>query len=419
MIIGFCLSLLIATISVTSDYEPSIGYDIGLNVEFPPSNITVSSPFNITLWINSTSTFDSFILYNLTWLAGSVNVTNVWLPTGYWDFSAKGTINNDSGYLNNPQGFNYTGYNNTNMTILSFYFSTLLPCRCRVNISSFKTEYEGTPIAQTNCYNKTLIIHPEPTYDFNATQGDSNVTLTWTRPSHTDEVYIYCNTSGYPTNHNRTDTPIYNGSASEYVHSGLSPIKHYYSIWTYNTTYNIWSYMYQHANATPYGPLDILNPYPANHSTEITRPPVNLSAYISGTNIEVEIYFWNMTPIVEGWTLVANFTATNEWISQTTLSAWGTDFIWGNTTYTWAIRARDGNEYMNRSFVYTTTELADGGNARYDVNNDDTISVFDVSGDWAHRTMGGFSPYEGIYDVNHDDAVNTFDVSLIWANRTT
>ena len=251
-------------------------------------------------------------------------------------------------------------------------------------------------------------------------QRENRNQLNWTFPSYADMAWVYANTTTYQTTRTSHDM-IYRGSADHYNHSNLTGgVKYYYTIWSYNDTYNLWSLTYQYANATPTGFLNITNEYPNNTAIEISRPPVNLSAYITGSHTNVSILLYNMTAITDRWTTIATFSdISNEYIEQTGLTAWDTDFIWGNTTYRWAINVSNATTYYNRSFTYTTTELADGGDARDDVNNDDVINVFDVALDWSQRTIAGYAPYKGIYDVNNDDVVNTFDISIIWANRTT
>lgn len=188
--------------------------------------------------------------------------------------------------------------------------------------------------------------------------------------------------------------------------------------WTkYYTSDNNWSF------TTETTIFSITAPYPSNKS-EILRPPTNLSIQVNGDNIDVYFYLWNMTPIVDCWTQVADWSGiSNSRLELTSLGVFGTDFIWGNTSYNWSVNATDGNTWINHSFNYTTIELVTGGlrdrNARYDVNNDATsIDVFDLSAVWGHRTIAGHAPYEGLYDVNNDNLVDVFDVSSVWGHRT-
>lgn len=163
--------------------------------------------------------------------------------------------------------------------------------------------------------------------------------------------------------------------------------------------------------------ITISNPYPADNATGIPRPPTNLSAYISGTNLTITFYFHNMTPKIDQWTLL------NSWSNQSTgrfeitnLTDWGNDFLWGNTTYTWSINVTDGSSWVNVTYTYTTTAQASGADARYDVNNDNDVDVFDLNSCWSHRD--GEAPYDGIYDVNNDNSIDVFDLNGIWSHRS-
>ena len=158
-----------------------------------------------------------------------------------------------------------------------------------------------------------------------------------------------------------------------------------------------------------------LNEYPTDNATDISRPPVNLSVYVANPS-SVDIYFYNMTPIVHKWTLLQHWASTSGRVEVTNLIDWGTDFIWGNTTYQWAVNISGTNNTYN----YTTYEMVTGGkDARYDVTNDgDNINVIDLSLNWAHRTIGAHAPYDGLYDVNDDNAVDVIDLSAIWAHKT-
>ena len=154
-----------------------------------------------------------------------------------------------------------------------------------------------------------------------------------------------------------------------------------------------------------------LDEYPSNDSDDISRPPVNLSVYVANPS-SVDIYFYNMTPIVDKWTLLQHWASTSGRVEVTNLTDWETDFIWGNTTYQWAVNISG----TNHTYTYTTTQLANGANARYDVSNDDWVDGTDLLNDYAHRT--GEVAYKGIYDVNTDDWIDGTDLLQIYANKS-
>ena len=156
---------------------------------------------------------------------------------------------------------------------------------------------------------------------------------------------------------------------------------------------------------------EISNPYPANQSTGISRPPTNLSVKINGTDLDVYFYFCNMTPITDTWIQFANWTSVStqrcEFINFTDM---GNDWMWGNTSYQWSVNATNGSTWSNTSYYYTTT------GSRYDVSNNVVVNVQDLSFTWGYCT--GAKPYDGLYDVNDNDVINVQDLSFIWNNRT-
>jgi hypothetical protein len=152
----------------------------------------------------------------------------------------------------------------------------------------------------------------------------------------------------------------------------------------------------------------------------VTRPPVNLSARINGTNLDIYIYFWNMTPQAPLWTELYNWTSQSSgWYSVTELDSNNgtTEFIFGDTGYTWSVNATDGLVWQNWTYTYTTNTTVTGGvSARNDTNDDNVVDVFDLSTDWANRA--GVQTYDRLYDVNNDNVVDVFDLSTIWAGRS-
>jgi hypothetical protein len=194
--------------------------------------------------------------------------------------------------------------------------------------------------------------------------------------------------------------------------TNFSALDHTY-YWSVNLTDGIlWTNETYHFTTSG---MEVSSPYPPNESTENTRPPVNISVQVNGTSIDVFFYWYNMTPMTDVWELVTNWTgqSTNRF-NYTTL--WSNGWVWGNTTYHWTVNVTDGTTWINNSYSYTTTELANGANARYDVSNDNWVDGTDLLNVYAHRT--GETAYDGIYDVNTDDWVDGTDLLLIYANRS-
>ncbi len=167
--------------------------------------------------------------------------------------------------------------------------------------------------------------------------------------------------------------------------------------------------------------IEISMPYPVNNTignaTDNYRPPINISAQINGSNLDIYIYLYNITPVIPTWTLIQNWSSVNTGrygISQANLTTFGreTEFLLGNTTYNWSVNVTDGSTWVNQTYTYTTNETENNQNMRYDVTNDNAVGFADVSSTWAASVL----PYDRIYDVDGDNAVGFSDVSLIWSN---
>lgn len=163
------------------------------------------------------------------------------------------------------------------------------------------------------------------------------------------------------------------------------------------------------------GDFHVSHDYPINESTEITRPPANISVQCNGTNLDVYFYWYNITPMSDVWEPVTN------WTGQSTnrfnfTALWSNGWVWGNTTYHWRVNVTNGTAWINNSYQYTTTQLANGADARYDVSNDNWVDGTDLLNDYAHRT--GEAAYDGIYDVDGDGWIDGTDLLLIYANRS-
>jgi len=322
----------------------------------------------------------------------------------------------------------------------------------RFNLSNDFTA-NCTVYYQYKAFNKSQPDVFTNTYSGNITLWEPQISL-WTTNGFVDGVteasyfYVYGNTTitiknGAPFDVNYYLDSSYKGQQHSDINATTS---HQYTTLEPDTSYN-WSITVLTEGLTNYTATKqwsfttSANMYNINHfypnSTEITRPPSQLNAttsdnfvgnvsqaykYWGGENksINYTISFWNMTPIVDCWTTLRQYETTGNPLYDT---FYGTDFIWGNTTYKWRVQAFDGVEWYNYTYNYTTIEKVTTGigsrNARYDVDNSGTsIDVFDVSVDWIHRTTAGYAPYEGLFDVNNDDEVDVFDVTLIWAQRS-
>ncbi len=157
-------------------------------------------------------------------------------------------------------------------------------------------------------------------------------------------------------------------------------------------------------------PPAIQNEYPMNTATMVERPPINVSVTVIGSNLDIHVRWLNHTPHIPYWDELVS------WSSQSTgrfefypQDIPRTQWIWGNTTYTWSVNVTDGISWTNETFWFIT------GGSRYDVNNNDVVNFQDAGLVWVHRTS--IAPYDGLYDINQDDQVNFMDAGLTWVNR--
>jgi len=259
--------------------------------------------------------------------------------------------------------------------------------------------------------------------NFEATgYNQTQVNLTWNNCTEDgcDTNVLVRNESGWaaypltPTN----GTEIYNGTLEHYEDSPLSNgTTYYYTLWGWNSTGKEYSVINRTDTGSTQGDFEICWEYPVNLSTEISRPPVNISVQINGTGLDVYFYWYNMTPTIDVWELVTNWSeeSTNRF-NYTML--WSNGWVWGNTTYQWTVNVTNGETWINNSYQYNTTELANGADARYDVSNDDWVDGTDLIRDYVHRT--GEATYDGIYDVNTppDGWIDGTDLLIIYANRS-
>jgi len=168
-------------------------------------------------------------------------------------------------------------------------------------------------------------------------------------------------------------------------------------------------------NYTTQGEMEIRNPYPANQSLTVERPPTNISAYVNGTSLSIYYYFYNNTPTTSSWSLITSWTGQSsgrfEYDTSNGIPS-GTDtrFAWGNTQYQWSINVTNGTTWINHSYWFNTS------GSRYDVTNSGDVVSGDVSICWANRQ--GQATYNGIYDVTNSGDIVSGDVSAIWANRS-
>jgi len=165
------------------------------------------------------------------------------------------------------------------------------------------------------------------------------------------------------------------------------------------------------------GEMDATNIYPPDGEDSIDRPPLNVSADITGTDVAVYFHFINMTGLTDTWTeLYFQDAVTNEHVERDIFTTFGVgnELEWGNTTYTWSINITDGADWHNESFTFTTEEIANGANSRYDVSNNNDVDGQDCLYIWNNKD----ETYNGLYDVNDNSDIDGQDVLFTWNNKS-
>lgn len=373
-----------------------------------------SSDILLYPWLNVTVTDPEGFSMNVTWL---YNIGSGWTEFAYNTTTSGSTVRQKATFANNSQ----TTYN------WSVHVNDTEPKWKNATYNFITYEYTWSDWSDWWQFNYTA---EAPTNLIASTyaENETNINLTWDNPTNGgwDTTVLVVNASthtGYPSNASN-GTIIYNGTNESYNHTDLSAdTTFFYRIWSWNETNAEFSANNDSTTGvTGGGPspeTTICCPFPTNTSTSVTRPPTNLSARVNGTIIDVYIHFWNLTPKTDNWTLLYNWS--NDGIgyysaNELTTNNATTQFIWGNTEYTWSMNATDGSSWENRTFTYTTLSTASGADARDDVNNDNTVDVFDLNTDWSNRD--GLTTYDGLYDVNSDKSIDVFDLNTIWSNRS-
>ena len=179
---------------------------------------------------------------------------------------------------------------------------------------------------------------------------------------------------------------------------------------------------------------EIRNEYPFNESigsgcgVDGYRAPLNLSVYVEdldGDSLNITFYWCPSTycygmsgvescpPYDYGLIEVASFVGVGNgrygFIPNESSTMWWNDWLWGDTSYLWAVQVTDGTFWMNRTYWYHT------GGSRYDVTNDCLVNFIDAGKTWIHRDS--ITCYDGLYDVDNDCQVNFIDAGLTWVHR--
>jgi len=366
--------------TITDQYPTNGSTEVEM---YPLLNVTIDEPqdekFNVTWKTNATGIW-TVLQYNDTCTDGTFTYRATFSNASNTQYWWRVEVNDSGGHWTNAT-YNFTTDTYT-WSDWSSWWEFTYTCTSPTSLSA-------------NTWNETAI------------------NLSWTNSETCDTSVLVRNETGWPhyPNTETNGTVIYNDTGQYFNDTGLhNATTYYYTIWGYNKTENDFSTSNDTASARTQGGLGIQRPYPLNESTGVARPPVNISIGINGTGVNISIYFWNRTPHIETWSLLAEWRDVSEGRYEVLDldSANGTnEFIWGGTNYNWSVNITDGSDWVNRSYWYNTT------GSRYDVDNDNSVFVGDLNIVWANR--GG--SFDGFYDCDNDGSIFVGDLNVIWANR--
>ncbi len=227
--------------------------------------------------------------------------------------------------------------------------------------TGYNTKYWWKVSVNDSINNVTAIYHfttrgqyiPSPPANLEATTiSNTQIQLTWSKGDKADTTYIERNTVSSWTR--GSGTLIYNGTATSYTDTSLSPhTTYYYQAWSYNTTDNTYSTTNISAsNTTSNTPPTINNETPVNGSTGISID-VTLSWSCfdpDGDNITYDVYFGVNNPPLKV-------------SSNQSLNSYNPGTLNYSTTYYWYIVAWDTNDTSNVSSIWCfTTKSKSSGN---------------------------------------------------------
>jgi len=396
-------------------------------ISFLPENqsVTIDDSFVMNINVTLDQQIDTCAVDNMTF-NGSIITTessNITKGNRFTEGELDDiiTVDNTNGWIASI----VWGSNNTeNSGTKNFANITWYAAGCgetEVQMTAGGTAYNGSANATIN-HSCNITVHPKQPINFESQVNSSTlIFLNWTKQLGGDNVTIFAKQDSAPTGYDDgTAANIYNGTGVNYEHTVGASEHWYYLAYSWNTSASLYSLTNISEDNTSTSGLSIADEFPVNSSTAVLTPPANLSAYVSGTNIDAYIYFVNMTPeSTTPWTLVNSWSGIDsQRIEQASLYNFGraTEFIWGNTTYTWSVNITDGSSWLNETYTYTTEELIDGANARYNVDNDTTVFVGDLNTVWAGRS--GQAPWDSLLNVDGDGTIFVGDLNTIWAGRS-
>jgi len=320
-----------------------------------PKHVTIGDTFYTDVWADI-SQFINFVgMDNFTFLpAGIINYTSavsgdLFGGTTMWaDPESDGTINNDAGWAK-PLVWGHTGgANNTNATAFNITWYANGVGMATITWTEGGTAYNGEDPG-TDKSPGYIYVHPESPTGFAVTQISGGLHLEWTKNTGMDNTLVRYRADTNPTS--VTDgNLLYNGTASNTDHEGLSPGDHmYYSIWGWNETEGLYSLLYETGDGiAPFAPV-VSNEDPTNGSINIDIYYPDVEAYVEddGGVMDVDIHGY-----YENGTSAMTYTG-YEGFGNMTYNASIFVPMPFDEKITWYVNVTDGEWWTNETFEFT------------------------------------------------------------------
>lgn len=401
LMICFLLGSFLAAPFVSADdgYETQAGEEMGIIA--PSGIVEIGDTFTTPIYLDPGTQTDitTWKIYELTFNGTTkiLNATSVSF-SGFWDtaFDDPGTINNASDNITDIQSFSSSG-TGTNYTACNVSWQTVGCGFVYINLSDTKIEDGDTNDISHFTNNISFNVYPQaPAAITVSTYNLTGINVSWTAGTGDDKIVLCGKKDSYPTG--PTDSLLYNGTATEYNHSGLDNCSdYYYRIWGWNNTGGLLSYSYRQGYNTtecPNFPPTVTNPSPADgyhgYSSSITQ--VTLSVDISDAEGET----------ISGW---INCSGDSRSISGGNNTYSNVVSGLSSGTYTWYVNVTDGNSWTRESYTFIINTAPTG-----------------YSGDW-NETPADAASSIGLnptFSVSINDTEGDYTrVKFYWGNNNT
>jgi len=332
----------------------------------------------VAFWCNTTQTIDTWQVQWINYTQGVVNCTGwnrlynataeQWhLGTFITDHDLydydRGTIHNDLGYIGSDLTYESStvDQNNTNGTLCNLTFEAVGVGEASFFLAKKATQpyifgVDGACNRAHTFHYYNITVHPENAQSFNiAAYNRTQINITWTKGIGADNTTIVAKEGSVPGSMS-DGAIVYNGTGSNYEHSGLEPGSTWgYKVWSWNSTESLHSYMAKadvpntattDSNTAP----TVTTETPTNATSNIVLSPSG-SIVIEDADGDTIQYSMNLSNGDDGWqkTSGSGTDGTYSWTNamKANVSTYDKTYYWNVTLY-------DGYNWSNYSYWFTT-----------------------------------------------------------------